>query len=45
MFRYSNYIDQSTIFKLLNGVSKTLSSVLTGIEFGEEGFEILYQVK
>jgi len=42
MFKYSNYIDQSTIFKLLNGISKTLGNVLIGIEFSKERFELLY---
>ncbi|MEM1608941.1 MAG: hypothetical protein QXG81_06710, partial [Ignisphaera sp.] len=42
MFKYDNVMGRDDIAKLLNGVSETLGETLIGMEFSEEGFEIIY---
>ena len=42
MFKYDDVMGRDTIVKLLNGISETLGETLIGMEFSEEGFEIIY---
>ncbi|MEM0027560.1 MAG: DUF58 domain-containing protein [Ignisphaera sp.] len=42
MFRYDEFMERDAIAKLLDRISKTLGGALIGIEFSEEGFEIIY---